>query len=304
MSLEAAKTEFIEAGGIRFAFRRFGAATGTPVVFLQHFTGNMDSWDPAVVNGLAETRPVIVFNNAGVGTTTGVTPDSVEQMSMDAETFIKALGLPAIDLIGFSLGGMLAQVLAVRNRGLIRNIVVAGAAPLGGEEHLLSVVEDAFSRRPRDVRLPLFFTASDVSQRAGREFVARATIRSKDRDPESGESVSGPQAKAIIGWCARKDEGVGMLRTIDQSTLIVHGSDDTMFPSINAYNMFKAMKNAQLILYPDSGHGAIFQYPELFVAHCRTFLDARATAAAPQSSGSQMSAAPPSPTQSTSAACG
>ena len=273
MSLEAAKTEFIEAGGIYFAFRRFGAATGTPVVFLQHFTGNMDSWDPAVVNGLAETRPVIVFNNVGVGTTTGATPDSVEQMSTDAETFIKALDLPEINLVGFSLGGMLAQVLATRNRRLIRKIVVAGAAPLGGEEHLLSVVEDAFSRGATDIRLPLFFTPSEASQRAGREFVARAATRSKDRDPESGESVSGPQAKAIIGWCARKDDSGGMLRTIDQPTLIVHGSDDTMFPSINAYNMFKAMGNAQLIIYPNSGHGALFQYPELFVTHCRTFLD-------------------------------
>jgi pimeloyl-ACP methyl ester carboxylesterase len=271
MFLETTKTEFIEAGGIRFAFRRFGAATGTPVVFLQHFTGNMDSWDPAVVNGLAETRPVIVFNNTGVGTTSGVTPDTVEQMSADAEIFIKALGLPEIDLLGFSLGGMLAQVLAPRNRGLIRKIVVAGAAPPGGEEHLLSVVENAFSRGAADIRLPLFFTPSDASQRAGREFVARATTRSKDRDPESGESVSEPQAKAIISWCTRNN--AELLRAIDQPTLIVHGSDDTMFPSINAYNMFKSMKDAELILYPDSGHGALFQYPQRFVAHCCAFLD-------------------------------
>jgi len=273
MSLETTKTEFIEACGIRFAFRRFGAATGTPVVFLQHFTGNMDSWDPAVANGLAKTRPVIVFNNTGVGTTTGVTPDSVEQMSADAETFIKALGLPEVDLLGFSLGGMLAQVLAPRNRGQIRKIILAGAAPPGGEEHLLSVVENTFSQGAADIRLPLFFTPSDASQRAGREFVARATARAKDRDPESGEGVSGPHAKAIIAWCARKNEGAELLRAIGQPTLIVHGSDDTMFPSINAYNIFKSMKDAQLILYADSGHGALFQYPQRFVAHCRAFLD-------------------------------
>src|SRR4051794_98709 len=173
MFLETTKTEFIEAGGIRFAFRRFGAATGTPVVLLQHFTGNMDSWDPAVVNGLAETRPVIVFNNAGVGTSSGVTPDSVQQMAADAEIFLRALDVSRVDLLGFSLGGMVAQILASNGSGLVQKMIVAGAAPRGGEEHLLSVVKDAFDRRAADVRLPLFFTPSDASQRAGREFLAR-----------------------------------------------------------------------------------------------------------------------------------
>ena len=127
------------------------------------------------------------------------------------------------------------------------------------------------ARGTTDVRLPLFFTPSEASQSAGKAFVARATARSQGRDHESGNDVSGPQAKAIIDWCARKDESP--LHAILQPTLIVHGGDDTMFPSINAYTMFKAMENAQLILYPDSGHGALFQYPALFVAHCRTFLE-------------------------------
>ncbi|MCB4768604.1 alpha/beta hydrolase [Ancylobacter sp. Lp-2] len=274
MSLESAKTEFLGIDDVRFAFRRLGPATGTPLVLLQHFTGTMDAWDPAVVNALAQTRPVIVFDNLGVGASTGRTPDTVEQMAADAATFIRGLGLARVDLLGFSLGGMLAQLLAVQHPDLIGKLIIAGAAPRGGEEHLLAVVEDAFAQGAPDVRLPLFFTPSEASQHAGRAFVVRATARTQDRDPESGDDVSEPQAKAIIGWCASKDEGEATLRSIGQPTLIVHGSDDTMFPSINAYNTFKAMPNAELILYPDSGHGALFQYPERFVAHCRTFLDA------------------------------
>lgn len=273
MSLETARTEHLSLGDVRFAFRRLGLTTRTPLVLLQHFTGKMEAWDPAVVNSLAETQPIIAFNNLGIGTSTGRTPDTVEQMAADAESFVRCLGLPKVDLLGFSLGGMIAQVLAGLHPRLIRKVIIAGAAPRGGEEHLLAVVEEAFARGAPDVRLPLFFTPSEESQRAGRAFVARASARKEDRDPDSNDDVSGPQAKAIIGWCARNDEGEATLRAISQPALIVHGSDDSMFPSINAYNMFKATRNAQLMLYPDSGHGALFQYPERFVAHCRTFLD-------------------------------
>jgi len=273
MSLETAKTEFVEANGVRYAYRRMGLAAGTPLVFLQHFTGNMDAWDPAVVNALAETRPVIVFNNAGVATSAGSTPDNVEQMASNAVSFIKALGLQQVDLLGFSLGGIIAQVIAVTSANLVRKIIMAGTAARGGEEHLLSVVEAAFAKGASDVRLPLFFTPSKSSQAAGARFIGRALARRDDRDLESGSEVSDPQAKAIIDWCANKDEGASQLRAIKQPTLIVHGSDDTMFPSINAYDMFKSMPDAHLILYPDAGHGALFQHPAIFVAHCRTFLD-------------------------------
>ena len=211
MSLETVRTEYLNVGDVRFAFRRLG-----PLILLQHFTGTMDAWDPAVVNSLAETRPVIAFNNLGIGTSTGRTPDTVELMAADAESFVQGLGLPKVDLLGFSLGGMLAQVLAAQHPGLIRKIIIAGAAPRGGEENLLEVVDDAFARGAPDVRLPLFFTPSEESQRAGRAFVARATGRKEDRDPDSGDDVSEPQAKAIIGWCASKDEGESTLRAIGQ----------------------------------------------------------------------------------------
>jgi pimeloyl-ACP methyl ester carboxylesterase len=273
MSLETEQTRFVEANGIRFAYRSFGQKQGVPLVFLQHFTGTMDSWDPALVNPLAATRPVIVFNNTGVGTSSGTTPDSVEEMAADAAIFTDTLNLKQVDLLGFSLGGFIAQALAAQSPHLVRKLIVAGSAPRGGEEHLLAVLEDALSRGLPDPRVPLFFTNSEASQKAGQAFVRRAAARVKERDTESTDAVSNPQAKAIINWCAVEDPDHASLKAITQPTLIVHGSDDTMFPSSNAYTMFKTMITAQLILYPDSGHGAIFQHHKAFVGNALTFLD-------------------------------
>jgi len=274
LSLENAPTEFIAASGIRFAYRRLGTREGTPLIFLQHFTGNMDSWDPAVVNSLAASRPVIVFDNTGVGKSSGKTPDNVAQMTTDTERFIATLGLAKVDLLGFSLGGFVAQALAAKNPGLVRKMILVGTAPQGGEEHLLKVVKEAFSHKEApDVRLPLFFTPSEASQAAGRAFIKRASVRTVDRDPESGEAVRDPQAKALIDWCASKDPKNSILEGIGHPVLVVSGSNDTMLPDGNAYFMFKHLKNAQLILYPDSGHGALFQYSRLFVDHVVLFLN-------------------------------
>ncbi len=272
-TLETAVTEYVDVRGAKLAYRRIGHRFARKLVLMQHFTGTMDAWDPAVVNALAEVSEVFVFDNAGVGLSNGTTPETVEGMADYAEGFISALGLGEVDLLGFSLGGFLAQVMAARKHVAIGRMVVAGSAPAGGEEHLLKVVEEAFAKKAADVRLPLFFTPSAKSQALGKTFIERTLVRSHDRAPDKGDTVSDPQAKSIIDWCARLDPDHQSLRSIKTPTLIVHGSDDTMFPSGNAYTMFKNMPDATLIIYPDSGHGALFQQPETFVSHVTIFLE-------------------------------
>ncbi|RAZ91149.1 alpha/beta hydrolase [Mesorhizobium hawassense] len=274
-TLETAPTRYIEGGGIRFAYRRLGPSTGTPLVLLQHFSGNIDAWDSAVVNTLTVDRPVIAFNNAGVGRSTGQTPDNIAAMARDAVAFIELLGLSEVDLLGFSLGGCVAQQIAAEHGRLVRKLILVGTAPKGGEEHLLTVLQDAFSQTDApDPRLPLFFTKSSASQSAGLAFLKRAKMRQEDRDTDNGGAVTDPQAKALITWCATPDPDHATLRAIRQPALVVSGSHDSMLPADNAYAMFKALSSAQMILYPDSGHGALFQHHELFVSHVRTFLDA------------------------------
>ncbi|PTE10877.1 alpha/beta fold hydrolase [Mesorhizobium helmanticense] len=274
-TLETAPTLYIEGSGIRFAYRRLGPSNGTPLILLQHFSGNIDAWDPAVVNALAVDRPVIAFDNAGVGRSTGQTPDNIAAMARDAVTFIGLLGFSKVDLLGYSLGGCVAQQMAAEHGPLVRKVILVGTAPQGGEEHLLAVLKEAFSQTETpDPRLPLFFTRSADGQAAGKAFLNRVYARKEDRDTDSGSAVTDPQAKALITWCATPDTEHTILRAITQPALVVSGSDDTMLPADNAYAMFRAMSNAQLLLYPDSGHGALFQHHAFFVSHVRTFLDA------------------------------
>jgi len=279
-TLETAPTRYIEGRGTRFAYRRLGPSTGTPLVLLQHFSGNIDAWDPAVVNALATDRPVIAFDNAGVGRSTGQTPDNIAAMARDAVAFINLLGFIEVDLLGFSLGGCIAQQIAAGHGRLVRKLMLVGTAPKGGEEHLLAVLREAFSQTDApDPRLPLFFTKSTASQSSGLAFLKRTKVRKDDRDTDNGSAVTDPQAKALITWCATPDPGHAILHAIRQPALVVSGSHDTMLPANNAYAMFKELRNAQLVLYPDSGHGALFQHHEMFVSHVRTFLDANPAAA-------------------------
>jgi pimeloyl-ACP methyl ester carboxylesterase len=271
--LETAPTKYIEANGVKFSYRKLGTGSGIPLVFLQHFTGTMDSWDPAVFNALSKTRPVIVFNNRGVGATDGVVADSIAQMTADAYTFIQALGYKKVDLLGFSMGGFIAQELAAQYPELVHKVILAGTTHQGGGNNLMKVLGEAFSRQnapdPRDY---LFFSESDAGKKAGGEFLSRVYARTKDRDPESGKAIADAHGKALIVWTSTPDSDFKTLKSIHQPVLVVTGNNDTMLNTEGSITMYKQLKNAQLVLYPDSNHGSIFQYHDSFVKTADYFL--------------------------------
>jgi pimeloyl-ACP methyl ester carboxylesterase len=273
---DTAPTQFVEADGIRYAYRRFGASAGVPLVFLQHFTGTMDFWDPAVVDGFASKRPVVLFDNAGVSRSDGTTPDTVPAMADHAAAFIAAMGVTRVDVLGFSLGGFVAQVLAARLPQVVRRLILAGTGPEGGEgiAHLPDVIAMGQHATPAEPRLFLFFDRSDSSQGAGRAFLERQHRRTTDRDPDSNDRTVAAQLAAIVRWgSAPPGSAAVRLQNILQPALVVNGKSDVMVPTVNSYALFQQLPNAKLILYPDSGHGALFQFPDAFVREGLGFLD-------------------------------
>lgn len=274
----SAPTQFVEANGTRFGYRRFGPEAGTPLVFLQHFRGGMDHWDPLVTDGLARGRPVILVNYAGVSSSEGESAITVDGMADDVASFLRALDVPESDVLGFSLGGFVAQSLACRHPGLVRRLVLVGTGPRNGESSPVNgVFQVACNLVPaEDDFLYLFFSPSATSQAAGRAFWKRRTER-QDRDPPCSVEAMTSQIAAIMEWTQPRGERYAYLREISKPTLVVNGHNDIMVPSANSFTLQQYIPNAQLILYPDSGHGSLFQYPELFAAHAALFLDREET---------------------------
>ncbi|RED55737.1 alpha/beta fold hydrolase [Cohnella lupini] len=260
-----------------FAYRRFGKTGSTPVVFLQHFRGNIDNWDPALVDNIAAEREVILFDNSGVGRSTGTTPRTVTEMAQGALAFIDALELTQVDLFGFSLGGFVAQEVVLLRPHLVRRLILAGTGPQGGRG-MHGWNEEIRGHAYKDVQgaedvFFLFFAPTPTSQAKGQEFVGRIFTRTEDRDEWPTLEVRDAQAEAIINWAIPDMSKLARLAGIGQPTLVANGNNDIMVPTVNSYLLAGHIPNAELIIYPDANHGFLFQYPHEFAGEVNRFLN-------------------------------
>ncbi|MEV0796188.1 alpha/beta hydrolase [Kribbella sp. NPDC050281] len=264
----------VDAGGVTYAYRELGPKGGIPVVFFVHLAATLDNWDPRIIDPVAKDRHVITFDNRGVGASTGQVPDSVEAMADDAYNFIAALGFDTIDVFAFSLGGFVAQALVVKHPELVRKLVLTGTGPKGGKDidkvagtTYWDMLRAALTRS--DPKEFLFFNRNATGKPAARAFVNRLEERTADRDAPIKVTAFQKQLKAIKKWGRSAPDD---LSKITQPTLIANGDNDRMVPSILSEDLHRRIKNSELIIYPDSGHGGIFQYHQTFAPVAVEFL--------------------------------
>ena len=273
-----APTQLLRGRNETYAYRRFGSGPARPLLFLQHFTGTLDNWDPAVTDPLATGREAILFDSAGVGRSTGEVPITVAGMASHALDFLDGLGLDNCDVLGFSLGGMVAQQVARDRPSIFRRMILVGTAPRGGED-IMHLENPSLARHLGDPTLEgyavlqkIFFAPTSSSQAAGGAFIERLTRRSEDLDNASGPAVAAAQMTAFREWEQSTGTRFGDLKGIHQPTLVVNGIHDEMIPISNSYRLAENLPNAGLLAYPDSGHGSLFQFHDSFTRHAGAFL--------------------------------
>jgi pimeloyl-ACP methyl ester carboxylesterase len=285
VSTTTAPTQFIKAGTERYAYRRFGSGSTLPLLCLQHFTGTLDNWDPAVIDALAAEREVILFESAGLGRSSGTVPQTMFGMAAHALAFLDALELKSCDVLGFSLGGMVAQQIALDRPSMFRKMILVGTAPRGGED-IMHLDKPSIGKHLSDPTLKgyqvlqkIFFASTSSSQAAGAAFIDRLMRRGEDREPISGPAVAQAQMAAFREWERPVGERFSDLKKIGQPTLVVNGVFDEMIPVSNSYWLSAGLPNAVLMTYPDSGHGSLFQWHESFTQQVGSFLASEAKTA-------------------------
>ena len=273
-----APTQFLKVKNETYAYRRFGVRTGRPLLCLQHFTGTLDNWDPAVTDPLAMEREVILFDNAGVGRSTGSVPSTIAAMAMHALAFLDGLGVTTCDVLGYSLGGMIAQQMAQDRPSIFRRMILVGTAPRGGED-IMHLEKPRLAKYIQDPGLQgyaplakIFFALTESSQAAGEAFVERLMQRKQDLDPASGPNVAAAQMASFRDWEQFTGAHFAELKNIRQPTLVVNGVSDEMIPVSNSYWLSENLPNAVLLTYPDSGHGSLFQWHDSFTRQVTAFL--------------------------------
>ncbi len=280
-----ATTQLLEVDGIRFAYRRWGKPGGVPLLFLNYFGGNLDDWDPQITDGFAADYDVILFDNAGVASSGAETPNTVAEMTRDAVAFCDGLGLKQFHLVGFSLGGMIAQQLALDHPERVQRMILLGTGPRGGEGMTFTELSAEERADPIQFLLAAFFTPSGASQEAGREYVNRLAARTHDRDQLVSTRTAEAQLRAIGEWgMVPPTDRYATLQKIKHPALIVHGNKDIVVQPINAFILAQHLPNAQLIMYPDSNHGAQYQHAQLFLKHAKLFLSAECQSIEPSES--------------------
>jgi pimeloyl-ACP methyl ester carboxylesterase len=264
----------IDAGGVTFAYRELGPAGGVPVVFLHHLMAVLDDWDPRVIDGLAEHRRVITFDNRGVGGSSGSVPHTIDEMGSDAIAFIRALGLEQVDLLGFSLGGGVAQMVALQAPDLVRRMVLAGTGPkgAGGVDEITRIAVVAYLKAALTLSDPknfLFFPRTPVGRAAAKDYLGRLKERTNDRDKGISLQARRAQLRAIRAAGLSKPDD---LSVITQPVFVANGDNDLMVASSHSADMARRLPNSQLVIYPDSGHGGVFQHHQDFVPAVLKFL--------------------------------
>ncbi|MEU0493914.1 alpha/beta hydrolase [Mycobacterium sp. NPDC006124] len=273
-SYAQAPVRAVTAGGTTYSYRELGPRGGIPVIFFVHLAATLDNWDPRIVDPIAKSRHVIAFDNKGVGASTGKVPDTIEEAADDAYAFITALGFDEVDVFSFSMGGMIAQDLVVEHPDLVRKLVLTGTGPRGGKD-MDKVVRTTYwdilraTLTRSDPKEFLFFNRNAAGKAAGKAFVKRLEERTTDRDEKIGVTAFRTQLKAIqkFGRSAPSD-----LAKLSQPTLIANGDNDRMVPSALSEDLHRRIKGSQLIIYPDSGHGGIFQFHDDFARVAADFL--------------------------------